>query len=338
MKPFQKKINKLSRSNTRITLLEYCEKKYYFNYYTFALKKLNPELRENAQKLKRLKSLEMWMWEKTHYLISDYLRFLQKNEASWENIKKIKANIASEMEEEFYASKSKDFSKLDFNDQWGLSEHFYGEDIDEELPKTIERVHQNLDALINSDRIKKLWSHLEQESIYIEDPRHPNFESMKVETKNIPALKDINIMASPDFWVSYYPHTYFILDWKSWKEPQNQIGITDQIKVYALKLLLKINRSSELKDFKIQGHEVYLPNMQTYWGEIQQSDIDDIINKIEQDTKFQKQFLINQDPILNQPLDSSFFSRTNNTKKCETCTFRKVCEELKSFEFNNNFL
>lgn len=34
----------LSRSNTRIALLEYCERKYFLNYYTFALKQDYPDL------------------------------------------------------------------------------------------------------------------------------------------------------------------------------------------------------------------------------------------------------------------------------------------------------
>ena len=34
----------LSWSNTRITLLEYCERKYFLNYYTFALKQDRPDL------------------------------------------------------------------------------------------------------------------------------------------------------------------------------------------------------------------------------------------------------------------------------------------------------
>lgn len=117
MKNFHNKANKLSRSNTRITVLEYCEKKYFFNYYTFALKKLNISLRETAQILKKLKSLEMRMGEKTHYLISDYLRLLQRKQANNGNIQKLKEEIKSEMETEFKNSKNKNFSKLDFNNQ-----------------------------------------------------------------------------------------------------------------------------------------------------------------------------------------------------------------------------
>jgi CRISPR/Cas system-associated exonuclease Cas4 (RecB family) len=41
-----------------------------------------------------------------------------------------------------------------------------------------------------------------------------------------------------------------------------------------------------------------------------------------------KQFLENQDPIENIPLDSFVFRKTSNAKKCESCTFRSVCKKL----------
>ena len=150
------KMNKLSRSNTRITLLEYCEKKYYLNYYTFALKNFNEELRRNTLISKKLKSLEMWMGEKTHLLISDYLKLLQAGEANAENIQKIKEGIAEEMRYEFELSKEKDYETLNFESWGGLSEHFYHENIDERLDPTIQRVFANLDALIFSPWIERI--------------------------------------------------------------------------------------------------------------------------------------------------------------------------------------
>ena len=50
--PIRKPKKTLSWSNTRITLLEYCERKYFLNYYTFALKEENPELWSEALLLK----------------------------------------------------------------------------------------------------------------------------------------------------------------------------------------------------------------------------------------------------------------------------------------------
>ncbi len=329
----KRKTNKLSWSNTRITLLEYCEKKYFLNYYSFALKQQNPKLRETTIISKKLKSLEMRMGEKTHYLISDYLNLLENWEASPENISKIKEGLAEETRYEFETSKEKNYSELSFGERGGLSEHFYGENIDDQLEPTIQRVRDNLDQLIASPWLEKIQSTMNGSNhIYIENPKNPDFEAMKVETHSLPQLKDISIMASPDFWVIFSDNKYLILDRKSGKEPQDLIGISDQIKVYALKLLLKKKRKAELWDTEIEGYEVYLPSTKSYGGKIEQKDIDDIIAKIWQDTAFQKTFLLDQDAYKNTPLASKMFSRTNNEKKCESCTFRKVCSELKNIE------
>jgi hypothetical protein len=59
-------------------VLERCERKYYFNYYTFALKESRPDVWQEALVLKGLKSIEMRIGEKSHYLLSDYLHLLKK--------------------------------------------------------------------------------------------------------------------------------------------------------------------------------------------------------------------------------------------------------------------
>lgn len=327
------KANKLSWSNTRITLLEYCEKKYFLNYYTFALKNLDYDLWKTAQITKKLKSLEMRMGEKTHFLISDYLKLLQSWEWTPENIQKIKEGLAEEMRYEFEISKTKNYENLNFDERGGLSEHFYWEDIDHQLETTITRVWNNLDELIDSPWIEKIQEMMNGTNIvYIENPKNPNFEAMKVDIWTLPKLKDISVMASPDFWIIFSENKYLILDWKSGKEPQDLIDISDQIKVYALKLLMKKNKKPELWNTEIEGYEVYLPSIHNHWGKLEQKDIDSIIEKIIQDTNFQKTFLVDQDAFKNQPLPSTTFSRTTNEKKCETCTFRRVCKDLKNFE------
>ena len=56
------------------------------------------------------------------------------------------------------------------------------------------------------------------------------------------------------------------------------------------------------------------------------------IEKIKQDVRFQSTFLVDQDPVKNKPLPSSSFSPTAESWKCETCTFRKVCHQLRALE------
>jgi hypothetical protein len=42
----------------------------------------------------------------------------------------------------------------------------------------------------------------------------------------------------------------------------------------------------------------------------------------------QKQFLVDQNPYKNQPVDLMMFRKTTSDKKCENCTFRSVCKKL----------
>jgi hypothetical protein len=41
-----------------------------------------------------------------------------------------------------------------------------------------------------------------------------------------------------------------------------------------------------------------------------------------------KQFLEDQDPIKNIPLDPFIFRKTGSEKKCETCTFKAICKQF----------
>ena len=77
---------------------------------------------------------------------------------------------------------------------------------------------------------------------------------------------------------------------------------------------------------------MYLPSLHQIGGKIDASDIDHIIQKLKDDMDYQKQFLIDGDILRNEPLSHDHFPRTNSAKKCASCTFRKVCEDLKSFE------
>jgi hypothetical protein len=56
----------------------------------------------------------MWIGEKTHYLISDYLNLLKNNEDTTENINKIKEGIAEEMHYDFDNSKNRNFEEPAF--------------------------------------------------------------------------------------------------------------------------------------------------------------------------------------------------------------------------------
>jgi hypothetical protein len=241
MRDYIPRQNTLTWSTTRITVLEYCNKKYFFNYYPHALKELDEKIWLDALLLKNLKSIDMWMGEKTHHLLSDYLKLLKKEEITDEKIQELKQAIAAEMGEEFEISKKRDFSLgYDRDQKFGLSEHFYGEVIDDKLEYAIKKVRGNLDAFMESDWNDKVQYYFKNaKMVFVESPRTKDFESMKLKLGSIPELKNINVMASPDFGVIFDDKKYLIIDWKSGQEKVGLDGASDQLKIYALKMLLK---------------------------------------------------------------------------------------------------
>lgn len=274
----------------------------------------------------------MWMWEMTHRIVSMYLFQLKKHILdNWPTPDKewITNTIRKNMETTFAESKANDYN--DFV-KFGLSEHFYNEIDDTALEPVIKKVVNNLESFVNSEYHEKIqqrfrkWHH-----IYIEDPRRPNFEMMKVDVSHIPWLENVSILASPDFGIMFGENNYLILDWKSGKESLDVSGITDQLRMYALKILLK-QKNKDLWNRQIDVYEVYLPSLNEKSGTIEQEDIDHIINKILEDVEYQKQFIVEQDVERNEPLSHTTFTRTSSEKKCAWCTFRSVCQKLKELE------
>jgi len=325
--------NNLWRSNTRLTVLEYCQKKYYFNYYTNFLKDIDEKLRLDWLLLKNLKSIEMRIGEKTHHILSDYLKLMKKKSDSQENVNKHKEEITQVMTNDFNISKNRDYEAwYDRNQKFWLTEHYYKIDVDAKLQEAIDKVINNLDTFISSERHDKVSRFFDiSQSVYIESPKRPDYESMRIVIDNIPELMDVSILASPDFGAILWDDRFTIIDWKSWKENINDDVIPDQIKVYVLKMILK-KWKLNIDNMDIKWYEVYLPSLKEIWWQITQKDIDDIIQKIINDVNFQKQFIVDGDVIRNVPISQKNFYRTNSTKKCESCTFRKVCEDLKKFE------
>ena len=275
------------------------------------------------------------MWEMTHKALSLYLFDFKKHILDGEeepNIETINEIITNQMKSTFEISKHNDYS--DFIDFW-LAEHFYEEIEDNSLDTVIQKVITNLESFIASDYHKHIeeWLH-KWHHIYIEDPKRPNFDMMKVDTKYIPGLENISLLAGPDFWLMFGEKNYLILDWKSGKEKMDISGITDQLRVYALKILLK-QKTTELWDRTIDVYEVYLPSLHEKKWRIEQEDINAIIQKMSDDVEYQKQFVVEQDIERNEPLEHTAFTRTSNEKKCVWCTFRAVCQQLKELETSN---
>src|SRR5690606_19035493 len=154
---------------------------------------------------------------------------------------------------------------------------------------------------------------------------------MKLVLDHHPVLQDVTIWAGPDFGITGTDNTYYIYDRKSGTEKEiAQDSITDQLKVYAYKLLCNTGKS--LENTTIYAYEVYLPSIYMIGGKVSQADIDHIKDKIVDDVH-QLQALIVDGNIKNnlpQPVDN--FQRTTDTHKCSFCSMRRVCAALKKID------
>ncbi len=275
--------------------------------------------------------MDMRVGEKTHHLLSDYLNALKQGKVEGENTQPFKDLIIDEMRKEFEASKTRDYTSYDRDHKFWLSEHYYGEDVDDKLEEVIQKVINNLDVFVQSDRHQKVQHYFKTaKMVFVEKPRQKDFESMKLNLYSIPELRNLNVMAAPDFGVVFSDNKYLIIDRKTGQEKMDTDSTSDQLKIYALKTLLKSRIN--IDDVEIEGYEVYLPSLHEIGGKIEKTDIDYIIKKLKDDMEYQKQFIVDGDIVKNEPLPHAKFPRVKSEKKCASCTFRKVCEDLKNFE------
>ena len=167
---------------------------------------------------------------------------------------------------------------------------------------------------------------------YYIEPKEPDFERMKVYPDDMPELLWTIIWAQPDFGIITDDKKYYIYDWKTWKLPEyDENNISNQLKVYAYKLLLNL-WVQDTDEIELYAYEVFLNEMKIYWWKINNSDIEDIKNKIVEDIENERKLIVDWNIENNRPLPTHYFARTDNINKCERCTFRKLCYDLKNYE------
>jgi hypothetical protein len=274
----------------------------------------------------------MRLGEKTHHIIADYLRLLAKNiQIAEEELQNLQQAMTQTMEREFRLSQSKDYTSYDKLQKFGFKEHAYGENIDHMLSEGIAKVLGNLQAFRDSDIHDTIASYFTAQHKYYIEPNQSDFDQMQISIDNEPRLRGVVLRAQPDFGIQGSDKHYYIYDRKSWIEKElPPTAITDQLKVYAYRLLHKSNAT--IQDIYIHCHEVYLPSLHTIGGPVTQQDIDDIIETICDQVQEKKNYLVKQDPVANKPLPVSSFPRTTDISVCASCKFRRACAALKQLE------
>lgn len=329
--------NPLSRSYSRATLLYHCAKKYYFNYYTSFLKSFDQDFYIESLILKQLSSMPMWIGQVSHGMMSDYLHLVKNKEVSQSTLTLLKQDTLQEMDNVYAKAKNKDFTRYDRESPFWFSEHFYGQNIDEKFKQGKIKVIEAFDRFLKSDIHQEILEYFDADTTIFIEPKLANFEQMKYKIEHIPDLMGIILRAQPDLGIIVNKNwnqktRYIIYDWKTWKVPDKPDNtISDQLKVYAYKMFLKL-KLSDLSEVDIFCYEIYLSDMKKFGGKIQEDNISAIEIKIIQDVMQEKQLLVNQDPFKNQPLPITAFTKTKDQYKCNYCRFRKVCTDLPKHE------
>lgn len=322
--------NSFSRSISKSKIFEYCQRKYYFSYYTNGLRATSESLRLQALLLKNLKSLNMWIGSMIHELIASYLHSITDHKNF--TAKQLLENYLAKLDQIYRQSKNKNYTMYDPKDKFWLSEHFYHQDLREEFVQAKENFKQYFQNFLDSRLHKEIIQRLEDKyddkdsgyQFFIESVA-PDFERMQFFAPH-PLLTGIRILAQPDFGVVRWSQQYIIYDRKSGKKPiENRF--TDQLKLYSYKILSKL-KDIDYKKLKFHTYEVYLSDMTLLWWEITIPEIMTIEDKIVDSVMQMKEKIKNQDFWANIPIAIKHFPKTLDKNKCSHCRFRFVCGQI----------
>jgi len=150
--------NNFSWSNSRLSTFQSCKRKYYFQYYGFwdGWDKDAPERVRTIYRLKKLQNRHTWKGTIIHKAIAFLLKSLLRNETL--DIEEFKEAVVEKMRNQYRNSNSGDY-KADPKNNFGLFEHYYEEEIDDETWQLLkESVIRSLDNFRGSKFWKKTQS------------------------------------------------------------------------------------------------------------------------------------------------------------------------------------
>lgn len=275
----------------------------------------------------------MWIGFLIHELIAEYLHSItsHKNFTAEQLLEKYLILL----DQTYFASKNKNYTLYNPKNKFGLSEHFYHQDLHEEIiqaKENFKNYFQNfLESKLHKEIIQRLEDKYEKKNPQYDDYQFfiesvvPDFESMQFFAPN-PLLTGIRILAQPDFWVIKDENHYILYDWKSGKKPLEN-RFTDQLKLYSYKILSKL-KNIDYEKIKFHTYEVYLSDMTLIWWEITIPEIMTIEDKIVDSVMKMKEKIKNQDFWANIPIEIRYFPKTPDKNKCSHCRFRFVCEQI----------
>ena len=291
--------NILGWSHSRYNTFQTCKRKYYYTYYS---KWDRPENRVKINTLRNLTSIALEIGNITHKIIYDLLKRMQKS--------------AAPIDRERFASYSEAKARNIFSAKI-FQEIYYEEQNEIDFENRIyEPVIKALTNFLESERLEWLFSEAieTKDNWYLPSENDEDRDFGECRVDNMKAYCKVDCL----FPVGNELH---VIDWKTGKFDQMQHG--NQLRGYAAWASFHFEKTFD----KIKPTAVYLlPEYIEHSVTIQESDIEEFAIRIRKQTD--EMYAMCEDPDDNIPLAKTEFPLTDNTRICDYCNFRELCDRI----------
>ena len=304
-------------SVSRAKLFSFCPRKFYYRYHGMWGgwdDRADPKAKL-CYLLSKRTSLAGWAGQEAHRAMALYLR-------SDIPMQQIIASTREHMRDQFRSSRSKAFMRPRQAKQFGLSEHYYADQVEDGVVRERwEQVEACLLAFERSSYRADLRAAEQAGRLtYVEDPDSTDFDQMGLTGHG---LGDFRIYAQPDCVLTYEDGLTCIVDWKTGRPPeQGQDRVTDQLGLYALWVQEKLGL--QIGSAKLEAYEVYWPDEQTRGDSIGPQGVQAAL-AFARDSVAEIRARI-RDQSANAAEEADFEPKGTEAK-CGLCDFRAVCPD-----------
>lgn len=301
--------NTFSWSSNRSHLFKECKRKYYFNYYGY-WGGWNSDCDERVQDiylLKKLQNRHMWLGTLVHDSIERVLKYLRADRLLEEQ--EVVDQMVKRMREEFVDSRNGKY-RLDPKGTPGLTEHEYGEDIeDDEWVRLREKGITCIRNFFSSDTFEQIHKSDVKEWLAIEGDLQEQ-ESMADSFE----MGDLTVWLKLDAAYRSSDGTVHIVDWKTGKGDPN----FRQLYCYGYYAWKKwdVDPSNLLLTYE------KLASREQHQEEFSFEQLESLEDEVRDEALQMKEMLV--DPEENEAREEDF-PMVDQLNLCRNCRFRRIC-------------
>ncbi|WP_078553930.1 RecB family exonuclease [Bacillus alkalicellulosilyticus] len=296
-----------SWSHSRHKTLFECAKKYGFHYYFSHNGWLNgsSDQAKEAYRLKKITNLPIHFGEIVHDIIEKVIRNFIKTGLipEEEQLTKVvrqglnQAFIDSVRNKELWFQKPSRYKML--------HEIYYSGSLQAHDKQRIE------------ERLEACLKHFLASETFTEVTTNKNLTFIEAEQFHTMMINQVKVYVVMDFlYHDLKRDKWIIVDWKTGKESADD---QKQLALYAL--YVKENRRIPLEQIEIRNEYLVSGTSKTY--QVTEADIEALRKQIELSVVEMNKYVIDEDT--NQPVELSFFKKTEHEKKCQSCNYKQIC-------------